>query len=65
MAPTISRPTLIPRELQDGSEWYVLVTWPDGRSEHVGEFASEPDAKIWIITKSAAWIRRAEDSRRG
>ncbi len=43
-----STPTLRPRPLRDGSAWYVELTWPDGRVEHIGDFGSKTTACDWI-----------------
>jgi hypothetical protein len=42
-----------------GSEWYVLVSWHDGRvPEHVTGFQTEDDARAWIIKESANWLQK-------
>jgi len=51
------KPEIRPRELKDGSGWYVLVQWGDRPSEQVGGFQSENEAQKWIIENSAGWLR--------
>jgi len=51
-----------PRELRDGTGWYVLVQWGDWPSEQVGGFPSEEEAQNWIDQSSPGWLKaRAED----
>ena len=50
-------PTMEPRELKDGSGWYVRVTWPTGASEDI-DFSSEIEAIEWIRDKSGAWLAK-------
>jgi hypothetical protein len=38
-------PEMKPRELKDGSGWYVLVQWGNRPSEQVGGFPSEIEAQ--------------------
>ena len=46
-----------------GSEWYVLVSWHDGRvPEHVTGFQTEDDARGWILKKSADWLQKRDGS---
>lgn len=57
------KPEMRPRELKDGSGWYVLVQWRDRPSQQVGGFRSEEEAQQWIIENSAEWLRvRFEDT---
>ncbi len=56
------KPEMRPRELKDGSGWYVLVNWGDRPSEQWGGFQSEAEAQQWIDQDSANWLRvRFED----
>jgi hypothetical protein len=57
MDKTQKKPEMRPRELKDGSGWYVLVQWADRPSQQVGEFQSEEEAQQWIIENSADWLR--------
>jgi hypothetical protein len=43
--------------LKDGSAWYIELTWPDGRVEHIDSFQSEAEINDWISRKSSAWIK--------
>jgi hypothetical protein len=40
--------SLRPRPLEDGSGWYVELTWHDGRVEHIGTFGAQATAQDWI-----------------
>jgi hypothetical protein len=40
-----------------GSGWYVLVTHPKGPQSHLGGFKTEIEAKGWIATQSAEWLK--------
>jgi hypothetical protein len=45
-----SNPTFTALPSKAGSEWYVLVSWHDGRvPEHVTGFQTEDDARGWIL----------------
>jgi hypothetical protein len=55
------KPQIEPRELRDGTGWYVLVTWGDRPSEEVGGFKSQAEAQNWIDHASAAWVRARLD----
>ena len=41
---------------QDGEDWFVAATWPDGRSEDICGFKSEQDANEWIAKEFQAWL---------
>ena len=56
MADDIKPPKFEPRELKDGSGFYVLVIWPYGPEEHVNGFRSVDEAKIWIDLESKGWL---------
>jgi hypothetical protein len=49
-------PEMRPRELKDGSGWYVLVKWTNRPSEQIGGFRSEEEAQAWITESSAGWF---------
>ena len=51
MARNDEKPTMLAREMKLGSEWYVRITWSDGRSKDVSGFASEKEAEAWIATE--------------
>jgi hypothetical protein len=53
-----SPPTFAPRELKVGLGYYVLVTWPDGRPQHINGFKSEAAALAWIESKSQGWLEQ-------
>jgi hypothetical protein len=53
-----------PRQLKDGSGWYVLVKWGDLPPEQVGGFESEIEARQWIIENSSEWFRAQMESSR-
>jgi hypothetical protein len=40
------------------NKWYVDVESPNGRTEQIGEFASDSEAQDRIIDKSGDWLRR-------
>jgi hypothetical protein len=37
--------------LIDGSAWYIELTWPDGRVEHIDSFQSASEIDDWISRK--------------
>ncbi len=43
--------------LKDGSAWYIELTWPDGRVEHIDSFQSASEIGDWISRKSDAWLK--------
>jgi len=51
-------PGMRPRELKDGSGWYVLVEWGDRPSEQVGGFQTESEAQTWIEQDAPGWLRK-------
>lgn len=50
-------PTFEHHELKAGG-WYVVATWYNGRTQHVGGFATEAEAIDWIKNESAEWTRK-------
>jgi hypothetical protein len=50
-------PKARPRALEDGSGWYVELTWPDGRIEQVVTFGLESTARDWIDHELLAFVR--------
>lgn len=46
----------IPHLLKSGDGWYVQVTWDNGRTAQVPNFATEADAEQWIKNGSALWL---------
>ena len=57
----VRTPVLQARRLEDGG-WYVAVSWPDGRRENIGGFASESETSIWIAATLRRW--RTDHERR-
>jgi hypothetical protein len=64
MANDLNRPIIEPWALDDGSGFYVAITWPDGYEEHVNGFWSFDDAQNWIISESKGWLRKLHKSDR-
>jgi hypothetical protein len=52
-----STPQLTSREYKDCRGWYVQATSDDGITENLGDFASDSEAKDWIIRKSIAFFK--------
>ena len=61
MALPVAPPRMEPKPLKVGTGWYVLVTWEDGQTEIVGDFANERSAELWMERESSQWeaLRRA------
>jgi hypothetical protein len=56
-------PTFEPRKAENGIDYSILVTWPDGRTEQVsGIFKDETAALDWIRVGSRAWVARRQKS---
>lgn len=53
---SIESPSFIARRLPQSSEWYVLVTWPDGHTDRVTGFRSGAEAFLWIEQESHHWL---------
>jgi len=51
------KPEMSPRELRDGTGWFVFVSWGDWPAEQVGGFPSQQEAQQWIDRDSSSWIR--------
>jgi hypothetical protein len=47
-------PTFRPQMHKSG-RWSVLVTTGHGPDSHVGNFATEKEAQVWILVKSKGW----------
>jgi hypothetical protein len=56
MKQPIMKPNMEPRELKDGSGWYVLVVWGDRPSQQMGGFQSEAEAQQWIDQDADGWL---------
>ncbi len=55
--------TFEPHKTEDGTGYYILVTWPDGRTARIGGlFKDETAALDWIRLGSRAWIARRKKS---
>jgi hypothetical protein len=51
-------PTFSALPSKEGSEWYVLVSWHDGRvPQHVTGFETEDAARAWIAKESPQWLQ--------
>ena len=57
MSTSATTPTLVPRQFEFGSEWFVHVEWPSGTKQQVGAFKSEVLAQTWIRERSAKWLQ--------
>ena len=51
------KPEMNPRELKDGSGWYVFVRWGHRPAEQVGGFPSEIEAQQWIDQAGTSWLK--------
>jgi hypothetical protein len=49
-------PVFAPRKGVLVREYHVLVIWPDGRRDKVGQFPRKPDAARWIKNNSVEWL---------
>lgn len=50
--------TFLPQPLKDGSGFTVLITWPNGRTQKVGDFRTLEAAWRWIDTDANQWDAR-------
>jgi hypothetical protein len=50
-------PSFQPQMLKSG-RWFVAVKTGIGPDSHIGDFATEAEAKDWILTKSKYWPRK-------
>jgi hypothetical protein len=64
MAQKHSAPRLTTREYKDGRGWYVEATSDGGIAENVGDFASDSEAKDWILRKSIAYFKARQNEPR-
>jgi hypothetical protein len=55
-----SPPSVQISENKDGT-WTVTVSWPSGRTEQLGNFPAEADARKWGQSHILKWL----DSRKG
>jgi hypothetical protein len=47
-------------------EWYVLATFPDGQELRIsGAFKTEADARAWIASGSAKWLKEHRERKGG
>jgi hypothetical protein len=51
------KPEMAPRELRNGTGWFVLVNWGNWPSEQVGGFPTEEEAQKWIDQESSGWFK--------
>ena len=51
-------PVMKARELKDGSGWYVLFEWPNGRTRQMDGFRTELEAETWIQEESEVWLKK-------
>jgi hypothetical protein len=59
MKKSTNTPIMKARELKDGSGWYVLFEWPNGRTRQMDGFRSELEAETWIQEESEVWLKRS------
>ena len=52
-------PSFQPQMIKSG-RWFVAVKTGVGPDSHVGDFATEAEAKDWILTKSKYWPRKPD-----
>ena len=64
MAHRVVVPTFVQRELTVGAGWYVVATWPNGRTQHIGGFVNEREAIEWPKNESAAWVAKHRGARK-
>jgi hypothetical protein len=53
-------PNFTPQMMVRGERWFVAVATGNGPDSHVGDFATEAEAKHWIKTKSKYWPGKPE-----
>jgi hypothetical protein len=46
------------RPFKVGDGWYVRVSWDNGRTADVPNFATEADAEQWIKHEAASWLEK-------
>jgi len=54
----MAMPKMEPKRLGIFSDWYVLVTWPNGDKQKVPGFTSEEHARGWIEHDAKTWVAR-------
>ena len=56
MAKSVSEIRFEARPMKAGSNWMVVITFPDRTEMHVDDFPEEADAKSWITNDSREWL---------
>jgi hypothetical protein len=51
-----SNPAFEARRLQSAPGWYVRVSWPHGKSDHIPGFVTQREAVRWIEEKARRWL---------
>jgi hypothetical protein len=64
MKKSTNAPVMTARELKDGSGWYVLFEWPNGRTRQMDGFQSEMEAETWIQEESKVWLEKSHPESR-
>jgi hypothetical protein len=64
MKKSTNAPVMTARELKDGSGWYVLFEWPNGRTRQMDGFQSEMEAETWIQEESEVWLAKSHPENR-
>lgn len=52
------QPSIYARKSILPNDWYVMISWPDGRQDRVNGFISSGEATEWIAEESAKWMAR-------
>jgi hypothetical protein len=47
-------------QMTKGGRWFVAVKTGVGPDSHIGDFATEAEAKDWISTKAKYWPRKPD-----
>lgn len=42
--------------MPDWSGWYVELTWPNGRVDHIDKFGSASTARTWISRELPSYL---------
>ena len=51
-------PTFKPEQMGFFSEWFIVITWPDGQQQKMNGFRNEAHCQGWIEHESAKWVAR-------